>query len=90
MAEEVIRRGLSVRETEALAKAGKAKRTPAAAPVESNGGNADVAMLERQLRDQLGLKVGIAFGAKGGTVTINYATLDQLDMVCQRLSGDRI
>jgi ParB family chromosome partitioning protein len=47
-------------------------------------------MLERQLRDQLGLKVGIAYGAKGGTVTISYATLDQLDMVCQRLSGERI
>ena len=47
-------------------------------------------MLERQLRDQLGLKVGIGFGPKGGTVTINYATLDQLDMVCQRLSGERI
>jgi len=89
LAEEVIRRGLSVRETEALAKAGKAMK-----PTEARGAafepNADVAMLERQLRDQLGLKVGIAFGAKGGTVTINYATLDQLDMVCQRLSGDRI
>jgi ParB family chromosome partitioning protein len=47
-------------------------------------------MLERQLRDQLGLKVGIAFGPKGGTVTINYATLDQLDMVCARLSGDSL
>jgi ParB family chromosome partitioning protein len=89
LAEEVIRRGLSVRETEQLARGGKAKRAPAAAPAESNGGDADVAMLERQLRDQLGLKVGIAFGPKGGTVTINYATLDQLDMVCQRLSGDR-
>ena len=88
LAEEVIRRGLSVRETEQLARGGKAKRAPVTAPAES-GGNADVAMLERQLRDQLGLKVGIAFGPKGGTVTINYATLDQLDMVCQRLSGDR-
>jgi len=89
LAEEVIRRGLSVRETEDLARGGKAKRArePQGAPP---AGNADVAMLERQLRDQLGLKVGIAFGARGGTVTINYATLDQLDMVCQRLSSERI
>ena len=86
LAEEVIRRGLSVRETEELARGGKAKRArepqPAMAP------NADIVLLERQLRDQLGLKVGIAHGAKGGTVTIGYATLDQLDMVCQRLSGE--
>jgi len=89
LADEVIRRGLSVRETEELARGGKAKR---AHPPQSEApaGNADVAMLERQLRDQLGLKVGIAYGAKGGTVTITYATLDQLDMVCQRLSGERI
>lgn len=89
LAEEVIRRGLSVRETEDLARGGKTKkpaeaRTPPAEP------NADVATLERQLRDQLGLKVGIAYGPKGGSVTITYATLDQLDMVCQRLSGERI
>jgi ParB family chromosome partitioning protein len=89
LAEEVIRRGLSVRETEELARGGKAKRAKVSQG-EVPASNADVAMLERQLRDQLGLKVGIAYGAKGGTVTINYATLDQLDMVCQRLSGERI
>ena len=26
---------------------------------------------------------------KGGTVTLGYSTLDQLDMICQRLSGDK-
>jgi len=89
LAEEVIRRGLSVRETEELARGGRTKRAaePRGPAPEAN---ADVAMLERQLRDQLGLKVGIAYGEKGGTVTISYATLDQLDMVCQRLSGERI
>ena len=86
LAGEVIRRGLSVRETEELARGGKAKRTREPQP-EGPVANADIAMLERQLRDQLGLKVGIAHGAKGGAVTIQYATLDQLDMVCQRLSG---
>ena len=88
LADEVIRRGLSVRETEDLARGGKAPRAREPAPAPA--GNADVAMLERQLRDQLGLKVGIAHAAKGGSVTIHYATLDQLDMVCQRLSGERI
>lgn len=89
LAEEVIRRGLSVRETEALARGGKLGR-PRAVPAAAQGGNADVAMLERQLRDQLGLKVSISHAAKGGSVTIGYATLDQLDMVCQRLSGEAI
>jgi ParB family chromosome partitioning protein len=89
LAAEVIRRGLSVRETEELARGSKAKRTRE--PQQAAGsGDADVAMLERQLRDQLGLKVGIAHGAKGGSVTIAYATLDQLDMLCQRLSGETI
>lgn len=86
LAEEVIRRDLSVRETEALARGDKAKKGPARA-VTAPEGDADIALLERQLRDQLGLKVGIAHGPKGGTVSIAYATLDQLDMLCQRLSG---
>jgi ParB family transcriptional regulator, chromosome partitioning protein len=90
LAEEVIRRGLSVRETEDLAKGGKARTSAEPRRSAAPEPDADVAMLERQLRDQLGLKVGIAHGAKGGTVVINYATLDQLDMVCQRLSGERI
>jgi ParB family chromosome partitioning protein len=89
LAAEVIRRGLSVRETEDLARGGKTKK-PAEARAPAAEPNADVAMLERQLRDQLGLKVAIAHGPKGGSVTITYATLDQLDMVCQRLSGERI
>jgi ParB family chromosome partitioning protein len=88
LAEEAIRRDLSVRETEQLARGGKAARAPAPQP-DTPQANADIAMLERQLRDQLGLKVGIAHGAKGGAVTIQYATLDQLDMLCQRLSGER-
>lgn len=87
LADEVIRRGLSVRETEDLARGGKAKRAAEPRRIASES-NADIAMLERQLRDQLGLKVGIAHGAKGGSVTIAYATLDQLDMLCQRLSGE--
>jgi ParB family chromosome partitioning protein len=41
------------------------------------------------LGDLLGLKVAIRHGAAGGTVTLAYSTLDQLDMICQRLSGDK-
>jgi ParB family chromosome partitioning protein len=88
LAEEVIRRGLSVRETEKLAKAGKARKGRQA-PAENKGSQADIAALERQLGDLLGLKIAIRHSAAGGTVTLAYSTLDQLDMICQRLSGDK-
>jgi ParB family chromosome partitioning protein len=90
LAEEVIRRGLSVRETENLArgaKPGGGKRPPANG---NGGGNADIEALERQLGDMLGLKVRIAHTGTGGTVSLAYSSLDQLDMICQRLSGEPI
>lgn len=90
LAAEVLRRDLSVRETEKLAKAGKADRKAAKPNAVSAPGDADVAALERQLGDILGLKVLIAYGEKGGQITISYSTLDQLDLVCQRLSGEPI
>jgi ParB family transcriptional regulator, chromosome partitioning protein len=88
LAQEVIRRGLSVRETERLAKSGKPRkeRLP---PIEYKGSAADISALERQLGDLLGLKVAIRHSPKGGTVTLAYSSLDQLDMICQRLSGDK-
>ena len=38
----------------------------------------------------LGLKVKVAHTRRGGTVTLHYSSLDQLDMICQRLSGEPI
>jgi len=86
---EVIARGLSVRETEKLAKKSRPgqPRPTARSPMAQE---ADIAALERQLGDMLGLKVRIGHGARGGTVTLSYSSLDQLDLICQRLSGERI
>lgn len=91
---DVIRRGLSVRETERLARAakpgsrkGQAQRSGAA----SAGADADILALERQLGDMLGIKVRIEDnGVHGGAVNLHYSSLDQLDMICQRLSGEPI
>jgi ParB family chromosome partitioning protein len=92
LAAEVVARGLSVRETERLAKAAKDDGTSGGHGGGSGGGhggrNADIAALERQLTDVIGLGVKITYGAKGGTLTVSYSTLDQLDMVCQRLTGE--
>ena len=49
--------------------------------------DADIVALERQLGDVLGLPVSIRDHGGAGEVTIRYATLDQLDLVCQRLTG---
>ena len=89
LAEEVVSRGLSVRETEKLVRTGRERR-PVQGKLEYKSANADIDALERQLGDLLGLKVRIAHGAGGGTVTLGYSTLDQLDMICQRLSGEKI
>jgi ParB family chromosome partitioning protein len=52
--------------------------------------DADLDALERQLGDILGLKVQVTHKGQGGTVTLHYSSLDQLDMICQRLTGEPI
>ena len=52
--------------------------------------DADLAALERQLADMLGLKVEVVHKGAGGTVVLHYSSLEQLDMICQRLSGEPI
>ena len=88
LAKEIIARGLSVRQAEARAR--KEKRPPAELQLTQRPGDADLAALERQLGDMLGLKVKVAHNGAGGTVTLSYNSLDQLDMICQRLSGEAI
>jgi ParB family chromosome partitioning protein len=89
LARDVVERGLSVRETEKLARFGKPGRERQGR-LEIKGAGADIEALERQLGDMLGLKVKISYRPDGGIVALNYSTLDQLDMICQRLSGEKI
>ncbi|TXC72236.1 ParB/RepB/Spo0J family partition protein [Sphingomonas ginsenosidivorax] len=90
LADKVVAKGLSVRDTEKLTRAAKPPRARAGGPAEARIPDADIAALERQLADLLGLQVRVAHAETGGTLTISYSTLDQLDMVCQRLTGGAI
>ena len=89
LALEVINRDLSVRETEKLVRAGK-PRKPGSGRMDYKGAHADIEALERQLGDMLGLRVKISHRPDGGIVALGYSSLDQLDMICQRLSGEKI
>ncbi len=92
LAREVIKKGLSVRETEKLSKTpapgptGAAKAAGAGATAEKD---ADTKALEGDLSANLGLKVSINHkpGQESGQVTIQYGSLDELDTLCRMLSG---
>lgn len=96
LAEQAVARNLSVREVERLVR--KAA-TGSAAPVQrrarserDSGDAADIAAVQSHLEEFLGLSVRINTDAdpRSGAVTIRYRTLDQLDLICQRLTGGGI
>jgi ParB family chromosome partitioning protein len=84
LAEKIIQLGMTVREAEGLSRSeAEAKGRP---PVVKAQKDADTVALERQLSEVLGLKVEIVNkGRAGGSVTVRYKTLEQLDDVCNRL-----
>jgi ParB family chromosome partitioning protein len=92
----IIRKGLSVRQAEEQARREKERSATGSDIGRASPRNAakavdaDVQALERQLGDILGLKVQVGNRGQGGVVTLHYSSLDQLDMICQRLSGEPI
>ena len=94
IAADAAARHLSVREVERLVRRGAA---PAATPRRARGARdpestADIAAVQSHLEEFLGLSVRINTDAdpRSGAVTIRYRTLDQLDLICQRLTGGGI
>lgn len=81
----VIARGLNVRQTEALTsrKVDSENGAHSAARVK----DPETVSLERELSVRLGLKVDIAFDGKGGTLRLQYRSLDQLDGLVRLLHG---
>ena len=84
LAQQIVARGLSVRDAEALAKAGAAPKKasgPRRAPKDT-----DTAALEADLEDVLGMSVDITDRGGSGELKIKYQTLEQLDEICRRLT----
>jgi len=85
VAEQVVAKGLSVRDTEALVRAKAAGPKKASGPRRA-AKDADTAALEVDLEDALGMSVDIADRGGAGEVRIRYASLEQLDEICRRLT----
>jgi len=79
-----------VRQAEALARGGEAKTGAGGPrpikPGTRGGKDADTRALEMDLSDALGMGVEIEDRDGRGVLTIRYATLEQLDELCRRLS----
>lgn len=85
LAQIVIDKGLSVRQTEALARDGGASEARSAKPAARNGVDADTLSLEQDLQEALGLKVKLDDRGGKGELRLSYATLEQLDELCRKL-----
>jgi ParB family chromosome partitioning protein len=89
LAKQIIERGLSVREAEAMARVaeprpGSPARPPRRLPVARD---ADTEALERDLSEATGLGVQVLDRGGVGELRISYTSLEQLDDLCRRLSA---
>ena len=89
LARKAVDQKLSVREMERLTRKPRQSTPKSSENQPGPSDNADIAAVQGHLEDFLGLPVRIKTGSSPnqGAVTINYRTLDQLDLICQRLTG---
>ena len=81
-ARQVVARGLTVRQTEALVRQWLNPRRDAG----SVRANPDIERLQQDLAERIGAEVKIQHGAKGkGRLVINYNSLDELDGVLMHI-----
>jgi ParB family chromosome partitioning protein len=88
-AKRIVEEGLTVRQTEALAhEEGVPERKPqkARSGGEAKTKDADTIALEKRVSDALGLSVSVNHRDPGGSVSISYRNLEQLDEVMRRLA----
>jgi ParB family chromosome partitioning protein len=91
LANIVVSKGLSVRQTERLASQSNADTGPlrVRSATSNKSKDTDTVILENDLAANLDMKVNIdhTAGASSGAITISYKTLEQLDALCQLLSS---
>jgi ParB family chromosome partitioning protein len=82
VAHQVESRGLSVRDTEE-----RVRRLQGQVPAKAKNTKVDrdIEALQEELSDQLGASVSIKTAGKGGTLSIRYHSLDQLDGILSLL-----
>ena len=84
IADEIVKRGLNVRQVERLIKTSKGP--PYSKPHNTQKKDPDTLSLEQTLAGLLGLAVEIDFNGSGGKLVVKYKNLDQLDEIIRRLS----
>jgi ParB family chromosome partitioning protein len=90
IAQDIIDKGLSVRQLEAdMRKESVAEVRDAVREAKGSGPtkDPDTRALERRLSDALGLDVSVDHRGEGGTLRIKYRNLEQLDAVLRKLGG---
>ncbi len=86
IARRAVAEGLSVRAVEALAAGRSAPRPRHALAPMASGGDPNIDALEVQLSESLGMPVALAVSdGASGSLTVRFASLDQLDWLCARL-----
>jgi ParB family chromosome partitioning protein len=85
-ARQVVRKGLSVRETERLVKRMLDRPRGKQAPAGGGAKNADIRRLETEVSEKLGARVRLDHSARGsGKLVISYNNLDELDGILQHI-----
>lgn len=86
LAKRIADDGLNVRQAEALARqAAQGTKPRKGKPAVSVEGAADIAALEQDLSDALGLKASLVDKGGKGELVLRYGSLEQLDDLCRRL-----
>jgi len=91
LARQIVDGGLSVRDAEKLAQKDAQRAEQGGSEQlekKSVEKDADTLALERNLTDRLGLKVAVNHKGRGGSLKIDYKSLDQLESLCRILGAD--
>ncbi|VAX37481.1 Chromosome (plasmid) partitioning protein ParB [hydrothermal vent metagenome] len=88
LAEAIVSKGISVRETEALVRVGGIQSGQK--KIKKKEKNQDILALEADLRTVLGTKVSVLSKKNKGKLIIEYYSLDDLDRILEKIKGKKV